>query len=67
MIKTVVKTEDGTCMVFDAQGEQIPECQGPWEEVKERILRVPSAVIFGPKSIHLLRAITILKEKEVPR
>ena len=61
MIKTVIKTESGMCMVFDVQGEQIAEYQGPWEEIKEEILRdaSPSAVIFGPKSIHLLRAITV--------
>jgi len=47
-------------MVFDKNGEQIPEYQGPFEETKEKIYKnaLFSAVIFGPKSIHLLKAIT---------
>lgn len=35
-------------MVFDEYGEQIPEYQGQYEEVKERILKdAPPETIFG--------------------
>ena len=35
-------------MVFDENGEQIPEYQGQYEEVNERILRdAPPRAIFG--------------------
>jgi len=38
-ISSVIKMENGMVMVFDADGEQIPEYQGPYNMVKERILR----------------------------
>jgi len=35
-------------MVFDKEGEQIPEYQGQYEEVKERILQdAPPTAVFG--------------------
>jgi len=35
-------------MVFDEKGEQIPEYQGQYEEIKERILKdAPQASRFG--------------------
>jgi len=35
-------------MVFDKRGEQIPEYQGQYQEVKESILKdAPSDTIFG--------------------
>ncbi len=38
MIKDVILTGD-MVMVFDEQGEQIPEYQGPYWAVKEKILK----------------------------
>lgn len=38
MIKTVFKFKNGMVMVFDKKGEQIPEYQDQYEEVKEKIL-----------------------------
>jgi len=47
-IKSVIKSQDGTVMVFDGNGEQIPEYQGRYEEVKERILKnAPPNAVFG--------------------
>jgi len=47
-IKSVIKSQDGTVMVFNATGEQIPEYQGRYEEVKEIILKVaPQYTVFG--------------------
>ena len=47
-IKSVIKSQDGMVMVFDKRGEQIPEYQGRYQEVKERILKdAPSNTVFG--------------------
>ena len=41
-------TQDMMVMVFDKQGEQIPEYQGQYEEVKESILRdAPLEAVFA--------------------
>lgn len=48
MIRSVIKTPNNMVMVFDEYGEQIPEYQGQYEEVKERILKdAPPETIFG--------------------
>ncbi len=39
MIKTVIKVQNGGVLVFDAGGEQIPEYQGQYEDVKGAILK----------------------------
>jgi len=47
MIKSVIRADNGMVLVFDEQGEQIPEYQGQYEEVKPRILKdAPPKVIF---------------------
>jgi len=38
MIKTVIRSRNNMVMVFDNKGEQIPEYQGYYEDVKEKIL-----------------------------
>lgn len=38
MIKTVIKLQNSDIIVFDAEGEQIPEYQGRYQGVKEKIL-----------------------------
>ena len=48
MIKTVIRLRSNMVIVFDAVGEQIPEYQGQYEDVKERILRdAPSGTVFN--------------------
>ncbi len=48
MIKTVIKCPNNMVMVFDKKGEQIPEYQGQYEEVKESILEdAPLNAVFG--------------------
>ena len=37
-IKTVMKSEEGMVLVFDGAGEQLPEYQGDYAQVRERIL-----------------------------
>jgi hypothetical protein len=48
MIKTVIRIKNDMVMVFDEDGEQIPEYQGPYEDVKERILAdAPAGSVFN--------------------
>jgi hypothetical protein len=48
MIKTVIKSADGMVIVFDKTGEQVPQYQGRYEEVKLLILRdAPAETRFG--------------------
>ncbi len=47
MMKTAIRLRNDMVMVFDAAGEQIPEYQGQYEDVKERILRdAPPGIVF---------------------
>jgi hypothetical protein len=48
MIKTVIRVRNGMVMVFDDKGEQLPEYQGLYENVKESILAdAPAGTIFN--------------------
>lgn len=48
MIKSVIKFQNDMVMVFDADGEQIPEYQGQYGEVKAIILRdAPPEALFA--------------------
>ncbi len=48
MIRTVIRSQNNMVLVFDEQGEQIPEYQGQYEEVKEKILKdAPLNAVFG--------------------
>ena len=48
MIKTAIRCPDDMVMVFDKSGEQIPEYQGQYQEVKEKVLKdAPPNAIFG--------------------
>ena len=46
VIESIIKAQNGMVVVFDGKGEQIPEYQGQYEEVKPYILKdaLPSAV-----------------------
>jgi len=48
MIKTAIRFQNNMVGVFDRKGEQIPEYQGQYEEVKEGVLRdAPPHAIFA--------------------
>ena len=51
MIKTVYRWSNGMVMVFDAKGEQVPQYQGRYEDMKDAILKdaPPDAVFFHAK------------------
>lgn len=47
-IKTVIRCQNDMVMVFDNKGEQIPEYQGQYQAVKEKILKDASLnAVFG--------------------
>jgi len=47
-IRTIIKTQSGMVIVFDGKGEQIPECQGQYEQVKAHILQnAPPSAVFS--------------------
>ncbi len=48
MIKSVLKSEKGMVIVFDGRKKQMPEYQGQYDEVREKILRdAPPDALFG--------------------
>lgn len=48
MIKTVIRVKNDMVMVFDEDGEQIPEYQGYYNDVKEKILAdAPPGSVFN--------------------
>ena len=48
MITSVIRTPNNMVLVFDENGEQIPEYQGQYDDVKKRILKlVPPETLFG--------------------
>lgn len=48
MTRAAIRYENNMVMVFDKKGEQIPEYQGQYQEVRERILRdAPPEAIFA--------------------
>jgi len=50
-IATVYRFSNGMMMVFDANGQQIPEYQGPYEDVIRSIRAVYSGSIIVTDSI----------------
>ncbi|MBA7610211.1 hypothetical protein ES703_17417 [subsurface metagenome] len=47
MINRAIRFQNGMVMVFDENGEQLPEYQGKYEEVKAKILaRAPKSTRF---------------------
>jgi hypothetical protein len=48
VIRTVIRIKNNMVMVFDEEGEQMPEFQGYYEDVKERILvNAPGGSVFN--------------------
>ena len=48
MIKSVIRCPNNMVIVFDEEQEQIPEYQGQYQEVRERILKdAPPEAVFG--------------------
>ena len=48
MIKTVIRCSSNMVMVFDKKGEQIPQYQGQYKEVRGKIIGgAPPNAVFG--------------------
>ncbi|MFH0914187.1 MAG: hypothetical protein V1849_02725 [Chloroflexota bacterium] len=48
MIRSVIRCPNDMVMVFDEKGEQIPEYQGLYPKVRERLIReAPPFTVFG--------------------
>jgi len=48
MIRTVIRCPNNMVMVFDKEGEQLPEYQGWYEDVKGSLLTdAPPNAVFG--------------------
>ena len=48
MIKTVIRMRNNMVIVFDADGEPVPQYQGQYEDVREGILRdAPAGAVFN--------------------
>jgi hypothetical protein len=48
MIKVVIRLKNDMILVFDEDGEQLPEYQGQYNDVKGDILRdAPSGAVFN--------------------
>ncbi len=48
MIRKIIRLKNDMVMVFDEDGEQMPEYQGIYEDVRDRIIEdAPSGAIFN--------------------
>jgi hypothetical protein len=48
MIKKIIRLQNDMVMVFDENGEQLPEYQGYYRDVKDRIMdEAPAGAIFN--------------------
>lgn len=64
VIKNAIKAQNGMVLVFDDRGEQIPEYQGQYEQVRLRILKdaLPTTV-FGHALDYETELITVSREE----
>jgi len=48
MIQKIIRLKNDMVMVFDEEGEQMPEYQGPYGDVRDRILAdAPAGAVFN--------------------
>jgi hypothetical protein len=63
-VKTVIRLSNDMVIVFDGAGEQIPEYQGQYEDVRDRILReAASGTMFRHWFGYSLEPVAVLAEK----
>ena len=61
MLDYVIKFHNGMVIVFDEEGEQLPEYQGKYEEVKDKILA------DAPPGARFFRGLWMISGGEIPR
>jgi hypothetical protein len=60
MIKTVIRMSNDMVMVFDSSGEQLPNYQGHYDNVREAILRdAPAETVYNHWFGHALKPTTL--------
>lgn len=48
MIQKIIRLKNDTVMVFDEEGEQMPEYQGRYDDVRDRIMAdAPAGAVFN--------------------
>lgn len=58
MIKSVTKSENGMVLVFDGKGRQMPQYQGPYDKVRDEILRdAPPDAVFWHDEVRQLKPV----------
>lgn len=64
MINKIIRLRNNLVMVFDEQGEQLPEYQGLYRDVKEKILAsAPEGAIFNHWFGHTTKPDIVPNEK----
>ena len=64
MIKTVIRLQNDMVLVFDENGEQVPQYQGRYEDVRGNVLRdAPTGTAFNHWFCHPVKAETMAKER----
>jgi len=64
MIRTVIRLRNDMVMVFDAEGEQLSEYQGHYEDVKRAILNdALPATVFNHWFGHAVKAEAVVKAR----
>jgi len=59
MIRSVIKSEKGMVLVFDEKGKQMPQYQGRYDKVRDRILHdAPPDVVFGHDEVRQLKPVS---------
>ena len=64
MIKTVIRLQNDMVFVFDENGEQVPQYQGRYEDVRGNVLRdAPTGTAFNHWLCHPVKTKTMAKER----
>ena len=61
MLDHVIKFSNGMVMAFDEKGKQLPEYQGKYEEVKDKVLAEAT-----PRT-RFFRAVWMVSSDEIPK
>ena len=64
MIKTVIRLQNDMVLVFDENGEQVPQYQGRYEDVRGNVLRdAPTGTAFNHWLGSAVKTETVAKER----
>jgi hypothetical protein len=64
MIQKIIRLKNDMVMVFDENGEQMPEYQGPYRDVKDKILHdAPAGAVFNHWFGHSVKPLAVAIKK----